>query len=95
MLPERVLAATEEIGHHRGDAIGERIRLEIVVQRVVAVPRFKTDFDVVVAASVAPQDVVDAPAEVAFHLQKEAAHSARGILRTIREELHQVRMETG
>jgi hypothetical protein len=32
LLPERVLAATKKIGHQRADPIGERIRLEIVVQ---------------------------------------------------------------
>ena len=39
LLPERLLAAAKEIGHERGDAVGQRVGIEVVVQRVVAVRR--------------------------------------------------------
>ena len=81
LLPERLLAAAEQIGHERGDAVGQGVGVEIVVQRVVAVRRVETDLDVVVGAAVARQDVADLPAEVAFDLQDQAADLARRIAR--------------
>ena len=68
LLPERLLAAAKEIGHQRGDAVGQRVGVEVVVQRVVAVRRVETDLDVVVAAAVALEDVADLLAEVALSL---------------------------
>ena len=95
LLPERLLAAAEEVGHQRGDAVGQRVGVEIVVQRVVAVRRVETDLDVVVAAAVALEDVADVLAEVAFHFQDQAADLARGIVRAVREELLDVRIHAG
>ena len=61
LLPERLLAAAEQVGHQRGDAVRQRVGVEIVVQRVVAIRRVETDLDVVVGAAVAREDVA-APA---------------------------------
>ena len=52
LLPERLLALAEEIGHEGGDAVGQRVGVEIVVERVVAVGAVQTDLDVVVGAAV-------------------------------------------
>ena len=35
LLPEGLLAAAEEIGHERGNAVGQRVGVEIVVEGVV------------------------------------------------------------
>ena len=56
LLPERLLAAAKQVGHQRGDAVGQRVGIEIVVQRVVAVRRVEADLDVVVAAAVALEE---------------------------------------
>ena len=52
LLPKGLLPFAEEIRHQRGDAVGQGIRVEVVVQRVVAVAGVETDFDVIVAATV-------------------------------------------
>ncbi len=38
LLPERLLASAKQIGHEGGDPVGQRIGIQLVVQRVVAVP---------------------------------------------------------
>ncbi len=75
------LPSAEEIRHQRGDAVRQGVGVEVVVQRVVAVRRVETDFDVVVAAAVALEDVADVLAEVALHFQDQAADLPRGIAR--------------
>ena len=96
LLPERLLAAAKEIGHQRGDAVGQRVGVEIVVQRVVAVRRVETDLDVVVAAAVTLEDVADLPAEVALSLPGPGPPTLRaGSLGAIREELLDVGIHAG
>ena len=95
LLPERLLAAAKEVGHQRGDAVGQRVGIEVVVQRVVAVRRVETDLDVVVAAAVALEDVADLPTEVPFDFQDQAADLARGIAGAVREELLDVGIHAG
>ena len=52
LLPERLLAAAVQVVEQRRDRVRQRVRLEVVVQRVVAVRRVEADLDVVVRASV-------------------------------------------
>jgi hypothetical protein len=72
LLPEGLLPAPEQVGHQRGDAVGQRVGVEIVVERVVAVHGRETDLDVVVGPAVAREDVADVRAEVALDLQDQA-----------------------
>ena len=48
LLPERFLAFAEEIVQQRRDVVRERVGVEVVVQRVVAVVGVQADLDVVV-----------------------------------------------
>ena len=86
------LPPAEEIRHQRGDAVGQGIGVEVVVQRVVAVAGVETDFDVVVAATVARQEAADVRTEVALHFQDQAADLPRRIVRAVREQLLDVRI---
>jgi hypothetical protein len=47
LLPERLLPAAKQIGHQRGNAVGQRVGIEGVVERVVAIDGVETDLDVV------------------------------------------------
>jgi hypothetical protein len=79
LLPERLLAATKQVGHQGGNAVGERVRIEVVVQRIVPLLRREADLDVVVAAVVTLEDVIHIPAEVSFDVQDEAAGLSRPV----------------
>jgi hypothetical protein len=68
LLPEGFLAFAEEIVEQRSNVVRERISVEVVVQRVVAVVRVQVDLDVVLFASVLLEDVLDLVAEVAQKL---------------------------
>ena len=73
LLPEGLLAAAEEVGEQRGNAVGERVGFEIVVERVVAVGAIEAELDVVVFAAVLAEDLADATTEVAFDFEDEPA----------------------
>src|ERR1700723_3384319 len=73
LLPERLLATAKEIIEKRGDVVGERVGVEIVVKRVVAVLGIETDFDVILDAPVTREDVFHLAAKIAFHLQNQSA----------------------
>ena len=92
LLPERLLAAAVQIVQQAGDGVGERVRFEVVVERVVAVRRVESDLDVVLFAPMPPEDFLDLPAEVALHFQDEAADFVLGIPRPPGEELLDVRI---
>ncbi len=51
LLPERFLGPPEEVVQQRSQGIGHGVRVEIVVQRVVAEPGVEADLQVVVATS--------------------------------------------
>ena len=87
LLPERFLAATEQVVEQRGDAIGQRVGLEVVVERVVAVRGVEADLEVVVAAPVQRHQLAQFVAEVALHLEDEAADLQGGIRRAVAEQL--------
>ena len=95
LLPERLLAATKEIGHERGDAVGQRVGVEIVVERVVSIPRGETDLDVIVGTPVTREDVADGPAEVALYFQDETADPAGRVMRLVGEQLFDVGVHAG
>jgi hypothetical protein len=85
----------EEIRHQRRNAVGQRIRIEVVVQRVVAGAGVETDFDVVIATAVMLEQATDVLPEVPFHFQDQATHSPCGIRGAIRERLLNVRIQAG
>src|SRR5262249_7611017 len=95
LLPERLLAAAKEIGHQRGDAERQRIGVEIVVKRVVAVNGCETDFDVVLVTTVLLQDLANLLAEIPFDLQHESTESLRRLIGSVPEELLDVGMNAG
>ena len=65
----------------------QRIGVEVVVERVVAVVGVQIDLDVVVLASVPLEDVLDLVAEVAFHFEHESADALVGVVSTVGDEL--------
>src|SRR5271163_3108465 len=73
LLPERLLATAKEIIEKGGDVVGERVGVEIVVKRVVAVLGIETDFDVILYALVAREDVFHLAAKIALYLQNQSA----------------------
>src|ERR1700730_7992808 len=76
LLPERLLATAKEIIEERSDVVGERVGVEIVVKRVVAVLGIETDFDVILDAPVTREDVFHLAAKIAFHLQNQPADTS-------------------
>ena len=79
LLPERFLRLAEQVVQQRGDGVGHGVRVEVVVQRVVADAGVEPDLDVVRLASRALQHGAHLAAEVALHFQDEAADLAVGI----------------
>ena len=59
-----LLATAKQVGHERGDPIGQRVGVQIVMERVVAIRRIETDLDIVGVAARAFEDAVDLAAEV-------------------------------
>jgi hypothetical protein len=75
LLPERLLASSVEVVEKRGDGVCERVRFEVVVERVVTEARLEADLDVVVGAVMPRQDRPNLIAEVAFDFENKAADS--------------------
>src|SRR5580658_6064750 len=73
LLPEGLLATSKEIIEERGDVVGERVGVEIVVKRVVAVLGIKTDFDVILDALVTREDVLYLAAKISLYLKDQTA----------------------
>src|SRR3984885_7214603 len=73
LLPERLLATAKEIIEERGDVVSERVGVEIVVKRVVAVLGVETDFDVILDALVTREDVFHLAAKIALYLKDQSA----------------------
>ena len=65
------------------------------MERVVAIRRVETDFDVILAAFVALQDRADVRTEVALDLQDQAPDLALRIARLAAERLFDGRIQTG
>src|ERR1700723_1347881 len=73
LLPEGLLATAKEIIEERGDVVRERVGVEIVVKRIVAVLGIETDFDVILDALVTREDVFHLAAKIALYLQYQTA----------------------
>jgi len=71
------------------------VDVEVGVERVVAIRRVETDFDVILAAFVALQDRADVRTEVALDLQDQAPDLALRIARLAAERLFDGRIQTG
>ena len=87
LLPERLLRFAEQIVQECGDGERHRVRVEIVVQRVVAVTGLEANLDVVVLPSCLFQNPVHLLAEVALHFEHQAADLVVGISRTPTKQL--------
>src|ERR1700728_2049623 len=91
LLPERFLAAAEEIVQERGDVVGEGVCVEVVVERVVTVFGIEADFDVILGSLVTVQDVFYLAAKVALHLQNKTADSLFFVRCLVRKDLFRKR----
>src|SRR4029453_11239361 len=80
LLPERFLRASEQIVEQTSDGVGYCVRVEVIVEGVVADACVQTDFDVVVTTMYGAQHAAQLPAEVPLYLEYQAAHFPLGIL---------------
>ena len=93
LLPEGFFAAPKQVVDEGGDAVGERVGIETVVERVVAVLGIEADFDIVSVTSEARKDRSYFSAEVAFHLQDQSADPFFGVRRLVGEDLLRIRIK--
>ena len=79
LLPEGLFAAPKQVVDVRGgDAVGERVGVETVVERVVAILGIEADFDIVSVTSEARKDRPYFSTEVALHLQDQSTDPFSG-----------------
>ena len=57
----------------RGNCVGDGVRIQVVMKRVVTDTRLKADLDVILGTSRVRQDRTDLTTEVALHFQHKAA----------------------
>ena len=69
LLPEWLLPPAKEIVEERSNVVRERVGVEVVVKRVVAVVGIETDFDVIVCPAMTSENLIHLPAKIAFHLE--------------------------
>jgi hypothetical protein len=74
LLPEGLLAFAEEIVEQRRDVVRERVSVEIVVRRIVAIVGVQVDLNVVDFATVLVEHCFDFVAEVAFDFEHQSAY---------------------
>ena len=84
MLPKGFFALAKQVVQKRRDAVGQRVGVQVVVQRIVAVFGIEADLDVVVAPSVALKNLLYLPAEVTLDLQDDSANALFFALQNIR-----------
>src|SRR5580704_388456 len=87
LLPERFFTPPEQIIQERSDTVRQSVGVQIVVERVVPVFRFETDFNVVFQSSVTTEDFPHSSAKVTFDFENESADAAFRIVRAISENL--------
>src|SRR5208337_2361741 len=73
LLPEGLFASAKKVVDEGGNAVGERVGVEAVVEGVVAVVGIEADFDVVRITTEARKDGAHFFAEIAFDLKYETA----------------------
>jgi hypothetical protein len=88
-----VYAAPKQVVDEGGDAVGERVGVETVVERVVAVLGIEADFDIVSVTSEARKDRPYFSTEVALHLQDQSTDPFFGVRRLVGEDLLRVRIK--
>ena len=91
LLPERLLRLAEQVVDQRRDGVGNGVRIEIVVERVVADVATEADLGVVRGTSGTREHPVHLLAEVALDFEDKAANLALGIAGLPAEELVGVR----
>ena len=81
LLPERLLRSAEQVVQQRGHGIGDGVRIQLVVQRVVADAGIEPDLDVVRVTACPVEHRSHLATEVALHFQDQATELARRIVR--------------
>ena len=95
LLPEGLLGFAEQVVHQCGDRKGDRVRVEVVVERVVADVAAEPNLRVVRFAPGATEHPSHLLAEVALHFEDEAADLSVRIARSPAEELFGVGIHAG
>ena len=78
------IAVPEEVVQEAGDAIGEHIRFQIVVQWIVVIGTIHSDLEIIPFAAMPFQDSVHSVAEVAVDFENEADRALGCIPRVMR-----------
>ena len=94
LLPERFLAPAEKVVQERRNVVGQRVGVEVIVERVVPVIGVKADFNVVGGAPVFFKHGSDLMTEVAFDFQDETTNPAHGVFGLVGQELLRERVHT-
>src|SRR2546422_1961629 len=92
LLPEGLLRLAEQVIEQAADRIGDGVRVEVVVQRVVADAGMQPDFEVVRFATGGLQHPLYLPAEVPLHFEDESTDFPLRIARSPPQELIDVRI---
>ena len=95
LLPERLFGFAEQVVHECGDRKGDRIRIEVVVQRVVADVAAEPNLRVVRLSPGATEHPSHLLAEVALHFEDESADLSIRIAGAPTEELFGVGIHAG
>src|SRR5208283_5954710 len=93
LLPEGFFASSKQVVDEGGDAVGERIGVEAVVEGVVVVVGIEADFDVVRVASEARKDRTHFFAEIALDLKYETTNAFFRVRRFVGEDLFRIGIE--
>ena len=94
-MPERFRRFSKQVVEQAGDCIRDGVRIQIVVQRVVAVTGIQTNLEVIVCASGLGEHGANLVAEVAFDLHHKPADFPLRILSAPSKELIDVRIHAG
>jgi hypothetical protein len=89
------MARAPEGSPRRRNAVGQGIRIETVVQRVVPVLGIEAYFDVIFVPAVAGQNAPDLLAEVPLDLQHQSTDPSLGVCCFISEYLFSVGIQAG
>jgi hypothetical protein len=87
LLPEGFFPLAEQIVQERGDAVCQRVGIEVVVQWVVAVLGIEADFDVILCTAMPGENLLHLMAEVAFYFENQSADLFVAILGFIGDKL--------